>query len=115
MEIISYTEAPAGSKHIAEIEIYHNRTYYRRIRVMTSLKGFYFVNFPVFGLDDGKGGKKWIQFWEFSRSEDEEFKRMILEELQPYLKGTKEPAKPKESYQNENQRDYQPERTDCPF
>lgn len=85
MEIISYKEAPAGSKYISEIEVYHDRTFWRRIRLMQSQKGHYFVNLPVYGEDDGRGGKKWIQFYEKTKSEDEEFKRLIMEAIQPYI------------------------------
>ena len=111
MEIINFAKAPEGSKHIAEIEVYHNKTYYRRIRVMVSVKGFYFINLPVFGIDDGKGGKKWIQFWEFSRSDDEEFKRKVLEELQPYLNPAQQAPKTATTYQSDQQPDMGP----CPF
>jgi len=85
MEVISYKEAPPGSKYLAEIEVYHDRTFWRRIRLMQSQKGHHFVNLPVYGEDDGRGGKKWIQFYEKSKSEDEEFKRLIMEAIQPYM------------------------------
>jgi len=114
MEIISYVEAPAGAKYIAEVEVYHNKTYYRRIRIMVSQKGHHFVNLPVFGLEDGQGGKKWVQFWEWSKAEDEEFKRTLLSEVQIYIQrkgGAVQPvpaAAPERSYN-------QPNLGDCPF
>lgn len=109
MEIVKYELSPAGSKHIAEIEVSHMGVYYRRIRVMISQKGFYFINLPVFGIDDGRGGKRWIQFWEFSRADDEEFKRLVIEKLQPYLNPSQKMEKPVSTSYS------QPDVGPCPF
>lgn len=115
MEIITYTEAPAGSKHLAEIEVYHNKTYFRRIRVMVSLKGYHFINLPVFGIEDGKGGKKWVQFWEWSKSEDEEFKRLVLEELKGYMERSGRAQIPTTAPSPVIRQSSQPDLGDCPF
>jgi hypothetical protein len=122
MEIITYTEAPAGSKHIAEIEVYYKRIFYRRIRIMLSQKGHYFLNLPVYGEDDGKGGKKWIQFWEWTKDEDVEFKRECMEALGPYLnKGTHRMPEGR-TYTTSSQAQkqpsaapFQPDLGECPF
>lgn len=114
MEIISYKEAPADAKYIAEIEVYHNRIFYRRIRVMLSQKGHHFINLPVYGEDDGKGGKKWIQFWEWTKDEDGSFKVECLKAIQPYLnKQAPQPAQkaPQVAYPST----FQPDLGECPF
>ncbi len=123
MEIISYKDAPRDSKHIAEVEVYHDKTFWRRIRLMLSQKGHYFINLPVYGEDDGKGGKVWIQFYEKSKSDEESFKRSILEAIQPYLNKavhtngpptTQRPVNPSPAYSAPNPQ-YQPDLGECPF
>ena len=120
MEIISYKTAPLGAKYIAEIEVYHNRTYFRRIRLMVSQKGHHFINLPVYGEEDGQGGKKWVQFWEWPKSNDDEFKRQVIEAIQPYLnkgldKEAQGPASPPKAPQTAYPSTFQPDLNDCPF
>ena len=122
MEIISYKDAPNGSKYIAELEVYYERIYFRRIRVTLSQKGHHFINLPVYGEDDSKGGKRWIQFWEWSKDKETEFKRECLEAIQPYLNkqstgsyssqlSQAAPLPPKPIYEGT----FNPDLNDCPF
>jgi hypothetical protein len=122
MEIISYKEAPFGSKYVAEIEVYYDRIFYRRIRITLSKNGHHFINLPVYGEEDGRGGKKWIQFWEWPKDKDVEFKRQCLEAVQPYLNKQSPGVQstvpsqsaslpPQASYPGT----YQPDLSDCPF
>lgn len=128
MEIISYKEAPHDAKYLAEIEVYYKRIFYRRIRVMLSKQGHHFINLPVYGEDDGKGGKRWIQFWEWTKDEDTEFKRECLLALHSYLNkqpsGYSQPSQsPTMSAPQQTQQPnarpypgtYQPDLNDCPF
>lgn len=120
MEIISFKDAPPGSKYLAEIEVYHKRIFYRRIRIMLSPKGHYFINLPVYGEDDGRGGKKWIQFWEWSKDEDGEFKKDLLEAIKPYLE-KQSPGVPgqapmaQKAPQSTYPSTFQPDLGECPF
>ncbi len=119
MEIISFKDAPPDSKYLAEIEVYHKRIFYRRIRIMLSPKGHYFLNLPVYGEDDGRGGKKWIQFWEWSKDEDGEFKRECLEAVKPYLNkqspGVSPSAQPAKAPHVSYPSTFQPDLGECPF
>ena len=125
MEIISYKPAPPEAKYVAEIEVYYNRTFYRRIRLMLSQKGHYFINIPVYGADRGGWEKKWVQFWESTKDEHANYKRQCLEAVQPYL-NKQEPQVPLNASQPPraappplNSRPYpgtfQPDLNDCPF
>ena len=122
MEIISYKEAPVDAKYLAEIEVYYKRIFYRRIRLMMSPKGHMFINLPVYGEEDGKGGKRWVQFWEWTKDEDSEFKRECLESVKPFL-NKQEQAQPQvQSYQQPPKAPqaaypgtFQPDLSDCPF
>ena len=120
MEIISYKPAPKDAKYIAEIEVYHNRTYFRRIRLMMSQRGHHFINLPVYGEDDGMGGKKWIQFWEWPKAQDDAFKKELIAAIQPYLntglsKDTQVHETPPQAPQTVYPSTYQPDLGDCPF
>jgi len=122
MEIISYKDAPVGAKYLAEVEVYYKRIFYRRIRVTISQKGQYFLNLPAYSEDDGKGGKKWIQFWEWPKDEDTDFKRECLEALQAYINkqsGPNAAASMQQPAQQPTQKSYpgtyQPNLEDCPF
>lgn len=117
MEIISFKAAEQGQKHLAEVEVYHKKIFYRRIRIMLSPKGHYFINLPVYGEDDGRGGKKWIQFWEWSKDEDGEFKKDLLEAIKPHLdKLLRNPAiSPVKAPQASYPSTFQPDLGDCPF
>ena len=125
MEIISYKEAAPDAKYLAEIEVYYDRIFYRRIRVMLSQKGHHFINLPVYGEDDGRGGKRWIQFWEWTKDKDTEFKRECLEALQPYINKEKTrysqtsqaptPSTPPQAPQTAYPGTFQPDLGECPF
>ncbi len=119
MEVISFRDAPAGAKHIGEMDVYHNRTFYRRLRLMMSQKGNLFINMPSYSEDDGSGGKKWIQYWEWSKDEDAEFKKQCLEAAKPYL-NKRSPGvskSPQDQYQAPayQQSEFQPDLGNCPF
>jgi hypothetical protein len=122
MEVISFRDAPAGSKYIAEMDVYHNRTFYRRIRLIVSQKGNMFVNMPSYGEDDGNGGKKWIQYWEWSKDEDALFKKYCLEAAKPFLNinspgvsRAKQDQYQPPQYTPQAQKEFQPDLGDCPF
>jgi hypothetical protein len=114
MEVIEYREAPPGSKYIGEMDVYHNRTFYRRVRIMLSQKGNYFVNIPSYGMDDGQGGKKWIPYWEFSKEDDISFKKQCLDAARPHLRN-EALATSTGGYVPAAQAAYQPDLTGCPF
>ena len=122
MEIISYKEAPVGAKYIAEVEVYYKRIFYRRIRLTLSQKGQHFLNLPAYGEDDGRGGKRWIQYWEWAKDEETDFKRECLEALQVYINKQSGPnaastmqQPPPQPAQKPYAGTYQPNLDDCPF
>ena len=130
MEIIKFTQAPEGTKYLAELEVYHEGTIYRRIRIMRSAQGHLFVNLPVYGEEDGFGSKRWVQFFEFPKDRETEFKRLLLEIAQPKInpiistgeyqrmhnhKPTQAHQKPQEQYKAPPQQQYMPDLGDCPF
>ena len=124
MEITKFTDAPIGAKYLAEIEVYHNRTFYRRLRLMRSAQGHLFINLPVYGDEDGNGGKRWVQFWEWAKDEENNFKRQLLEAAQPYInqmaanqpyKAPQTQQRPQEQYKAPPQQQYMPNLGECPF